>query len=724
MTFLAPIAGLVAAALTVPALIAFYLLKLRRRPVRVGSVMFWERAVRDAQGNAPWRMVRPQTQLFLQLLGLALLLLAFARPVVPGELGGRVMLVLDRSASMQATDGVGGATRFDEAKDALRSIAADHASASDTQVMVVALASEALPLTPWTSDRSVLLGALFAVEPTDEEASSDALAELVRLAATGDDASLGGDGVATAEREPRALMVVLASDGDLPAPAEPLPANVALRLEPVGGRGGGSGGASGGGSGGEGGSEASATSNAGLTAVAAQRLYDDPAAVRVFARVEATGDMRRPLPVRLALDGRVVAESVVDLSPGERTGRVEDGQERSEGGEERSERGEGAGASGAVIATVGLSTVWPDAGVLSVLLPGGDALGADDSASLWLRSAGRPRVLQVIPDEEVVDPDRPGPVLLVAAVLEAMDLGSLRIERLSRYEQWAAGGDLPFDAIVFDRVSPTRPPLTASLHLGAAPPGLADSGARWRAAEPGAVPSTRVVSWRRSHPIMRDLALDQLAVARPLIERADSGLSTEGPSAAGAVVLASGERGPLIVAFEGGQHRRVWVGFEPALSNWPKLVSFPLFIAEAIDYLSMRGVRDAAEANRAGEIATMALARPRTRVRLDGPGGALELTSSTPTARPAIGPIERAGVYLLESPNPGDQRAIAVNVSSELESRVGVRAELPAAFGGMPEAQAGAARRGGEQELWPWFVLAGLLVLTLEWFLSARSLGR
>lgn len=714
MTFLAPIAGLVATALTVPALIAFYLLKLRRRPVRVGSVMFWERAVRDAQGNAPWRMVRPQTQLFLQLLGLALLLLAFARPVVPGELGGRVMLVLDRSASMQATDGVGGATRFDEAKDALRSIAADLASASDTQVMVVALASEALPLTPWTSDRSVLLGALFAVEPTDEEASSDALAELVRLAATGDDASLGGDGVATAEREPRALMVVLASDGDLPAPAEPLPANVALRLEPVGGRGGGTGGASGGssggGSGGEGGSEASATSNAGLTAVAAQRLYDDPAAVRVFARVEATGDLRRPLPVRLALDGRVVAESVVDLSPGERAGQAEREQQDE--------------AGGAVIATVGLSTVWPDAGVLSVLLPGGDALGADDSASLWLRSAGRPRVLQVIPDDEVVDPDRPGPVLLVAAVLEAMDLGSLRIERLSRYEQWAAGGDLPFDAIVFDRVAPGRPPPVASLHLGAAPPGLADSGARWRAAEPGAVPSTRVVSWRRSHPIMRDLALDQLAVARPLIERADSGLSTEGPSAAGAVVLASGERGPLIVAFEGGQHRRVWVGFEPALSNWPKLVSFPLFIAEAIDYLSMRGVRDAAEASRAGEIATMALAQPRTRVRLDGPGGALELTSSTPTARPAIGPIERAGVYLLESPNPGDQRAIAVNVSSELESRVGVRAELPAAFGGMPESQAGAARRGGEQELWPWFVLAGLLVLTLEWFLSARSLGR
>src|SRR5690606_2039174 len=155
--------------------------------VRVGSVMFWQRAVRDAQGNTPWRMVRPQTQMLLQLLGLAMLLLAFGRPVLPSELGGRVLLVIDRSGSMNATDGPGGATRFAEARERLRSLASELASANNTRVMVVALGAEALPVTPWTNDRTVLLGAIDAVEPTDEEASTDALSELVRLAAAGGD---------------------------------------------------------------------------------------------------------------------------------------------------------------------------------------------------------------------------------------------------------------------------------------------------------------------------------------------------------------------------------------------------------------------------------------------------------------------------------------------------------------------------------------------------------
>ncbi len=677
MTFLAPWAAIIAAALTVPPIIAFYLLKLRRRPVRVGSVMFWERAVRDAQGNTPWRMVRPQTQLLLQLLGLAMLLLAFARPVIPSELGGRVMLVLDRSASMNATDGPGGATRFAEARERLKSLASELASANNTRVMVVALGSEALPLTPWTSDRTVLLGAIDAVEPTDEEASSDALAELVRLAAAGDDALQESEPEEEAA-EPMGLTVVVASDGGLPPPREPFAANIELRLEAVG--------------------NATETSpgNAGIIAIAAQRLYEDPATVRVFARVLATGAMRRDLPVRLALNGQVVAEGVAALSP------PDDSDEPTE-------------------ASVTLSTVTADAGVLSVLLPGQDVLVADNSASLWLRTAGRPRVMMVIPETEIVDPDRPGPVLLIAAVLEAMDLGNLRIVRLSRYEQLVAQGELPFDAVVFDRVQPRGAPRVPSLHFGPPPP--MPEGA-WPTAEPGTLPPTRVISWRRTHPVMRDLALDQLGVAEPLIAADMQADIEDGGGLPPHTVLANGERAPLIIAFESQQQRRIWVGFEPANSNWPKLVSFPLFIAEAIDYLSMRGSRDAAESIRAGGMATVNLTQARGRVRIAGPNGEYELATATPTTRPTLGPIERAGVYLLESPAIGDQRAVAVNVLSMIESRAVSTPSLAMGFGGLGAGPDHSRRSGSERELWPWFLIAGLLILSLEWLFSVRSLGR
>ncbi|MEQ8914935.1 MAG: hypothetical protein RIE03_21825, partial [Pseudomonadales bacterium] len=361
--------------------------------------------------------------------------------------------------------------------------------------------------------------------------------------------------------------------------------------------------------------------------------------------------------------------------------------------------------------------VAPGAGVLSVLLPGQDLLAADDVASLWLRTAGRPRVMQVSPETELVDPDRPGPELLIAAVLEAMELGDIRIVRLSRYEQLAAAGDLPFDALVFDRVSPRTPPPAPSLHFGPPPPLERRDTPGLAVIDAEQAEGTRVVSWRRTHPVMRDLALDQLAVAEPLI---DGGL----PEGVRHTVLASGSRGPLIVAFEAERHRRIWVGFEPASSNWPKLVSFPLFVAEAIDYLSMRGSRDAADGVRAGEVAPLRLAQPRAQVRLRGAGSEIDLRLSAPSSAPSVGPFERAGVYLLEQPIAGDQRAVAVNVMSVTESRLAAAEQLDGAWGGLRAEQADGGARGGERELWHWFVLAGLLVLSMEWLLSWRGLSR
>ncbi|MCW5756794.1 MAG: VWA domain-containing protein [Phycisphaeraceae bacterium] len=706
MILLAPLAAILAGALAGTAVLALYMLKLRRRPVRVGSILFWERAVRDAQGNVPWRMVRPRTQLLLQLLAIALLALALGRPAVPGRLGGRVLLVIDRSASMNAVDGGAGRTRFEAAREQLRDLAGTLAAGGRARAMVVALGREAVPLTPWTGDRATLLGALDAVRPGDEEASGEALAGLLGLALGLPDGAEPDEAEAFGPQD--RLVVVLASDGGLAAPARPMPANVVLRLLPVGGAFDPAPGSLGGLAADPGGPSANPVGpvgnaggpmgNAGIVAVAAQRLYEDPASVRVFARVLATGPMRRELPVRLALDGRVVGQAVADLTPAEPSDR------------------------GPTQATVGLGVVTADGGVLSVLLPGGDLLAADDSASLWLREAARPRVLHVLPDDEPVDTGRAGPAMLVAAVLEAMDLGEYRAVRLGRYEQLAAQREgLPYDVVVFDRAAPRQEPPVASLHFGPAPP--LEGAAPGMVAPSGvALPPTRAVSWRRTHPVMRDLTLDQLLVARPLMAPEGQGDGRGGSS--GEVVLASGERSPLIVAYEGRRHRRIWVGFEPAQSNWPKLVSFSLFVAEAVDYLAMRGSRDAARGVRAGEMATLTLATPRSRLRLVGPGGAVEVALAEAGDRPAVGPLDRAGVYLLEGPAPGDQRAVAVNTISEQESLVAVLDDLPAAFGGLRGEEAQRLQRGGHLDLWPWFVLAGLLVLAAEWLLSARALSR
>ena len=125
MIFLAPAAAVVGAALAVPALLALYLLKLRRRPVRVGSILFWPAAERDVQANVPLRWVRPSWLLLLHLLILGCLLTAMGRPALSdgGDAAARTVLLIDASASMLAADAgpAGGeaVTRLERAKACL-----------------------------------------------------------------------------------------------------------------------------------------------------------------------------------------------------------------------------------------------------------------------------------------------------------------------------------------------------------------------------------------------------------------------------------------------------------------------------------------------------------------------------------------------------------------------------------------------------------------------------
>lgn len=105
MAFIAPLA-LIGAAILAPIIVAMYLLKLRRAEQTVSSTFLWQRMVRDVEANAPWQKLRPNWLLLLQLLILLLLVLALARPffATDGITGRNLVLIVDRSASMGATD--------------------------------------------------------------------------------------------------------------------------------------------------------------------------------------------------------------------------------------------------------------------------------------------------------------------------------------------------------------------------------------------------------------------------------------------------------------------------------------------------------------------------------------------------------------------------------------------------------------------------------------------
>jgi Ca-activated chloride channel homolog len=104
VSFLSPLALL--GLLFLPVVIAMYLLKLRRDRQVVPSTLLWQKLLTDVEANAPWQRLRRSLLLLLQLLLVALLALLAARPFLerPAGLAGDVVVVIDTSASMAATD--------------------------------------------------------------------------------------------------------------------------------------------------------------------------------------------------------------------------------------------------------------------------------------------------------------------------------------------------------------------------------------------------------------------------------------------------------------------------------------------------------------------------------------------------------------------------------------------------------------------------------------------
>lgn len=91
--------------LVLPLIVLLYMLRTRRQDVPVSTLLLWQRARRDLAAQRPARRVERSLLLVAQLLAAALIVLALARPQLP--LPGRgepVVVVIDTSASMQATD--------------------------------------------------------------------------------------------------------------------------------------------------------------------------------------------------------------------------------------------------------------------------------------------------------------------------------------------------------------------------------------------------------------------------------------------------------------------------------------------------------------------------------------------------------------------------------------------------------------------------------------------
>lgn len=204
LDFLAP-KGLALLGLLAP-LILLYILKVRRKRLRVASTWLWASAKRDLIARSPWKKLIAQIPLILQALALLLLGLALARPATRGRaiMGDHVAIIIDASASMSAENVLDNkpATRIEIARRVAKDILSALSPGSDA--MLLEAGREARVVTPLDRDVVRLKAALETVHAYDVEGDLGAAVALAvdRLK------QLGGS-----------RRIVIVTDGNLATPA-------------------------------------------------------------------------------------------------------------------------------------------------------------------------------------------------------------------------------------------------------------------------------------------------------------------------------------------------------------------------------------------------------------------------------------------------------------------------------------------------------------------------
>lgn len=164
MSFISPLALLLFLPLG-GIIVVLYLLKLKRREQTVSSIFLWQDAVADIQANSPFQKLKKSLLLLLQLAALLLLLTAAARPYlrVKGMGENRIVVILDSSASMKATDVT--PSRFEQAKSRALDIV-KRMGPGDTMLVMTA-GSKTRVVAASTSDKRTLIPAISSLQPVD-----------------------------------------------------------------------------------------------------------------------------------------------------------------------------------------------------------------------------------------------------------------------------------------------------------------------------------------------------------------------------------------------------------------------------------------------------------------------------------------------------------------------------------------------------------------------------
>ncbi len=670
MNFLSPATIAIAAALTIPPLIALYFLKLKRTVKVVPSTLLWKRSVEDLQVNSPFQRLRSSLLLLLQLLILIAGAIALGQPMLrtAERSESTVIILIDQSASMAVVED-DGRTRLEKAKE--QASACVENMSPDARAMVIAFCDRAIVVSSFDTDKRALKQKIDSIEQTQ---SSSSLVEAVNLAeAYAQNITIGteeaGRDIPPESAAPPAT-VFLFTDGRI-ADAD----KVALQrldverinMTTVGRR----------------------SDNAGIMAMAARRNYERPELLEVAATVRNFTDQPIAFDAVLYVDGHSVDIQPVRLQPGG-------------GGDSTSQADSAAPPAGSVQVIAFDQIEFGGGGVVEVSLRVDDALSADDRAWTIIEPPRHLRVLLVTDGG-----------LFLGNALSTLPIDLVRMSGTD-YEQaddevLMEGKRSAFDVVVLDRHSTARLPQGNYFFWGAVP--------KIAGVSSGEVIDDQVIfDWNDAHPILRHVAVETLYV----FEWLDLKMPAE------AVSIIDGQTSPVLSYLTRNASQFLISAFSPLIVDevgnkrmntyWVTSPDFVVFMQNAIQYLAssvaVTGMKNVAP----GDPVTLPLGDHAGIARISRPDGTIDEIRTAGLQTIHYARTRQIGAYRLDGGVPGHDM-FAVNLFDPVESRVEPSTRLTIS------AEAVEARAGEVQvnkPAWPYFLLAILLLLLVEWIVYNR----
>ena len=348
-----------------------------------------------------------------------------------------------------------------------------------------------------------------------------------------------------------------------------------------------------------------------------------------------------------------------------------------------------------------------ESGVLRLQAETHDQLAVDDEAWAVVDPPRRARVLLITPKNERLEQ------VLTTKVLS--ELAEVRTEspEFFKSKTYQDQVDLGvWDLVIYDRAVPPRMPRTNTFFIGCIPP-----GGQWKARPEVVVPQIipaatahRLMEWVDTNEIQKVITATPLDVPASGTELIDS---DKGPLLAIAPREAFED---LVLGMVLTEERVAADGSRAVYRNtdWPWRVSFASFI---FNLLSQRAGQDLMTAGSYRPGAVVSLDAPDTRTGLDvqAPSGRTVQLPPSPSGKLVFTETDEIGVYRILAGGKVVHQ-FAVNLLDPNESDIRTQAEPKIKIGNVDVAgQTGWV--AGHREIWRELVLAGLVIVVLEWLI-------